>query len=102
MWDGVIIPFIKKYYIWFARISFFIIYFYFAAIKIFSTSPAATLVYALHAQTIPFIPFQQFYIGFSLFEMMIGVLFLIPRFTRLVFVLFIIHMVTTMMSLIIL
>jgi uncharacterized membrane protein YphA (DoxX/SURF4 family) len=102
MWDNLITPFIKKYYLWFGRIAFFIIYFYFGAIKIFSTSPAAPLVYALHEQTIPFTPFQTFYICFSLFEMLIGVLFLIPRFTRLVFVLFVIHIFTTMMPLIIL
>lgn len=102
MWDNTIIPFIRKYYLWFGRVSFFVIYFYFGVIKLFSTSAAAPLVYALERQTLPFIPFQQFYIGFSLFEMLIGVLFLFPRFTRLVFVLFIIHMGTTMMPLFIL
>lgn len=102
MWERVIIPFIRRYYLWFARFSLFIVYFYFGAIKIFSTSPAAPLVYALQEKTIPFIPFQPFYMGFSMFEMLIGVLFLIPRFTKLVFVLFIIHMTTTMMPLVIL
>lgn len=102
MWEKGIVPFIRKYYLWFGRISLFIVYFYFGAIKIFSTSPAAPLVYALHEQTIPFIPFQPFYLGFSLFEMLIGVLFLIPRFTKLVFILFIIHMATTMMPLVML
>ena len=102
MWDNIVNPLIRRYYLWFGRFSFFIVYFYFGAIKIFSTSPAGPLVYALHAQTIPFIPFQPFYIGFSLFEMLIGVLFLIPRFTRVVFVLFILHMITTTLPLIIL
>lgn len=102
MWEKMIIPFIRKYYLWFGRIALFTVYFYFGAIKIFSTSPAAPLVYALHEKTISFIPFQPFYIGLSLLEMLIGVLFLIPRFTHLVFILFIIHMATTMMPLVIL
>lgn len=102
MWDKTIIPFIRKYYLWGARISFFIIYFYFGAIKLLATSAAAPLVYALERQTLPFVPFQSFYVGFSLFEMLIGLLFLFPRATKLVFVLFMIHMVTTMLPLVIL
>ena len=102
MWDKIVISFIGRFYVWFGRVSFFVIYFYFGALKIFSTSPAGPLVYALHTQTIPFIPFQPFYIGFSLFEMLIGILFLIPKLTRLVFVLFILHILTTMLPIIIL
>lgn len=102
IWDALIIPFVARYYLWFARISFFIIYFYFGLIKIVATSPAAPLVYALERQTLPFIPFETFYIGFSLFEMFIGVLFLFPKYTKLVFVLFLLHMVTTMLPLFIL
>lgn len=102
MWDKTIIPFVRRYYLWAARISFFIIYFYFGAIKLFAESSAQPLVYALERQTLPFIPFQTFYVGFSIFEMLIGVLFLFPRLTKLVFVLFMIHMVTTMMPLVLL
>ncbi|HYM64904.1 MAG TPA: hypothetical protein VES68_00240 [Candidatus Sulfotelmatobacter sp.] len=93
------IPFIKKYYVWFARLSFFIIYFWFGILKIFDTSPANPLVYALQQKTLPFLSFSQFIIFFSLYEMLIGILFLIPKLTRLTFILFILHMVTTVMPL---
>lgn len=102
MWERIVTPFVRKNYLAFSRISLFIVYFYFGAIKVFSTSPAAPLVYALHEQTISFIPFKPFYVGFSLFEMLIGVLFLIPKFTKVVFILFILHMGTTMLPLVLL
>ncbi len=102
IWDKKIIPFISLWYLIFARISLFIIYFYFGLIKIIGNSSAEPLVYALERQTIPFIPFNTFYLSFSLFEMLIGVLFLFPRATRLVFILFTIHIITTMMPLFIL
>lgn len=102
MFDKTVIPWIRQYYLWFGRISLFIVYFYFGAIKLFADSSAQPLVYALERQTLPFIPFEQFYISFSLFEMLIGLLFLFPRVTKIVFVLFMIHMVTTMIPLLIL
>lgn len=99
MFDKKIIPLIRKYYIPFSRVSFFIVYFWFGILKIFDTSPANPLVAALQAKTLPFLTFQQFIIFFALFEMLIGILFLIPRFTRFVYVIFILHMGTTLMPL---
>ncbi|MBP6913340.1 MAG: hypothetical protein KBC00_01895 [Candidatus Levybacteria bacterium] len=101
-WEKRLVPFISSWYLYFARLSLFIIYFYFGFIKILGSSPAGPLVYALERQTLPLIPFNVFYISFSLFEMLIGVLFLFPRLTRLVFILFVIHIATTMMPLFIL
>jgi uncharacterized membrane protein YphA (DoxX/SURF4 family) len=92
--------FIKKYYLTFARVSFFIVYFWFGILKIFGNSPASPLVRALQEKTIPFLSFGQFIVIFALFEMLIGILFLFPKFTRLVFVLFILHMGMTLMPLI--
>lgn len=99
LFEKHLIPFIKKYYIWFARITFFVVYFWFGILKIFDTSPANPLVAELQAKTLPFISFEQFIIFFSLYEMLIGVLFLIPRLTRVTFILFILHMGTTLMPL---
>lgn len=99
LFEKILIPFIKKYYIWFARITFFVVYFWFGILKIFDTSPANPLVAELQAKTLPFISFEQFIIFFSLYEMLIGVLFLIPRLTRVTFILFILHMGTTLMPL---
>ncbi len=102
IWDKKIIPFISSWYLFFARVSFFIIYFYFGLVKLIGNSSAGPLVYALERQTLPFIPFNTFYLSFSLFEMLIGVLFLFPRATKLVFILFIVHIATTMMPLFVL
>lgn len=99
MFDRIIIPLIQKYYIPFARISFFIVYFWFGILKILDTSPANPLAAALQEKTLPFLTFQQFIIFFSLYEMLIGILFLVPKFTRFVYVLFILHMGTTLMPL---
>jgi uncharacterized membrane protein YkgB len=99
VFDKTVIPFIKKYYIWFARVSFFIVYFWFGILKILYTSPANPLVAELQAKTLPFISFDQFIVFFSLFEMLIGILFLIPKLTRIAFILFIVHMGTTLMPL---
>ena len=90
---------ISLHYVWFARISFFIVYFWFGILKILGESPASPLVQALQTKTLPFLSFNQFIIFFSLYEMLIGVLFLIPKLTRLTYVLFMLHMITTMMPL---
>lgn len=102
MWNTIIIPFIASLYIPFARFSLFLVYFWFGILKILDTSPANPLVAALQQKTLPFLSFQQFIIYFALFEMLIGILFLIPRLTRVVYVLFILHMGMTMMPLILL
>lgn len=86
-------------YIPFSRLSFFVIYFWFGILKIMGSSPANPLVESLQQNTLPFLTFGQFIIVFALFEMFIGVLFLIPRLTRLVFVLFVLHMGMTIMPL---
>lgn len=100
--DKIIIPFIKKYYLWFGRVSLFIVYFWFGFLKLIGESPASPLVQSLQEKTLPFLTFSQFIIIFALFEMVIGILFLIPRCTRVVFVLFILHMGMTLMPLVLL
>lgn len=50
-------------------------------------------------KTMPVIPFSHFIILFGIFEVLIGVLFLFPRFTRLATILFSIHMITTFLPL---
>lgn len=100
--DKAIIPLIRNNYIWFARITFFLIYFWFGILKIFDTSPANPLVAALQQKTLPFLSFSQFIVIFSLYEMLIGILFLFPKLTKVAFVLFILHMGMTMMPLVVL
>jgi hypothetical protein len=64
-------------------------------LKVFGLSPAGPLVENLFQVTIPFIDFETFYILFALFEVIIGLMFIIPRFTRFVIPLLFIHMITT-------
>lgn len=80
---------------WLARVSLFVVYFWFGLLKLLGLSPAEQLVQDLFSTTIGFMSFETFYVLFSLFEILIGILFLIPKATRLVFVLFIFHMVMT-------
>lgn len=82
-----------------ARISIFIVFFWFGFLKLFDLSPANPLVSELLQKTMPFITFGQFIILFGLFEMLIGVLFLIPKMERLSIALLFIHMFTTALPL---
>jgi uncharacterized membrane protein YphA (DoxX/SURF4 family) len=93
--DLHIIRFFKKYWIQFARFAVAIIFIWFGLLKVLSLSPAGGLVHDLFAQTIHFITFEHFYIFFAWFEVVIGILFLIPRMTRIVMPLLLIHMITT-------
>lgn len=93
--DARIIHFFRRISIPVARISLFIVFFWFGLLKAIGLSPAGSLVHALYDQTIPFIPFHAFYTGFALFECLIGILFLIKGAERIVMPLLIIHMITT-------
>ncbi|MHB8871349.1 MAG: hypothetical protein ACYC5G_02740 [Candidatus Doudnabacteria bacterium] len=92
----------KKISIPLARFSLFLIYFWFGILKIVSESPANPLVDALLEQTLPFLTFNQFIVCFAIFEMVIGVLFLIPKAQKIVVVLFFLHMITTVLPLFVL
>ena len=100
--DEAIIKFLKKIWQPLARISLFIVFFYFGLLKVLGFSPATPLVEALFQKTLNFFPFSYFIIFFGLFEMLIGFTFTIPRLERLAIFLLIIHMITTFMPLILL
>lgn len=85
-----------------ARPVLFIIYFWFGILKVFGLSPASTIVYNTFEKTIPIIPFGTFIILFGLFECLIGILFLIPRFTRVAVCLLFAHIAMTLLPLFIL
>ena len=82
-----------------ARATLFIIYFWFGLLKVIGASPASTLIEHLLSATMPFIPFSVFIIVFGLFEMTIGILFLVPDAERWVTVLFTMHMLTAFLPL---
>lgn len=92
----------EPFSILFARFSLFLVYFWFGILKVFDLSPATPLVNSLQEQTLPFIQAQQFIFLFGLFEVVIGIGFLIPRITKVVFYVFLFHMATTIMPLFVL
>ena len=96
------INFSKKFALPFSHIALFVIFFWFGILKIFDSSPANPLVENLLKKTLPFITFDTFIVLLGLFEMLIGVAFLIKGFERLAIILLIPHMATTFMPLILL
>lgn len=91
--DLKIINWLRRSYILVARVSIFIIYFYFGLLKLLGDSPATPLAHALVDQTLGASHFDAAFVVLALFECLIGVLFLFPRFTRVVIPLLLIHMV---------
>lgn len=98
--DHAIIHFLRKAFIPTGRIAIFVIYVWFGMLKVLGLSPAGSLVHNLFNATIHFMSFDMFYILFAWFEILIGVMFLIPRLTRYVLPLLLIHMITTFLPLI--
>ena len=86
----------------FSRFSLFTIFFWFGLLKVIGASPASALVKLLERELLPFIPFSQFIIFFGIFEMAIGVLFLLPRLRLVAMSLFGLHMICTFLPLFIL
>lgn len=83
----------------FARLSLFVVFFYFGILKVFGLSPASPLVHSLFKETISFMSFPTFLIIFGLFECLIGILFITSRQERLVMILLVLHMITTFLPL---
>ena len=100
--DLAVLGFLKRYNIAIARSAIFIVYFWFGILKLLNLSPAEPLVRALFEKTIHFMSFGAFYGLFALFEMLIGILFLIRGAERVVIPLLCLHLVTTCLPLIIL
>ncbi|MFY9461828.1 MAG: hypothetical protein WAP51_01335 [Candidatus Sungiibacteriota bacterium] len=83
-----------------ARTAIFVVYFWFGFLKLLGASPATPLVQALFEKTINFMPFTAFYTFFSIFEIAIGILFLLRGFERLAIFLLGLHLITTILPLI--
>lgn len=86
----------------FARFALFVVYFWFGVLKLLGVSPAGPLVTALWHETIPFIPLDNFMMLFALYEMLIGIMFLIPRLERVAIASILLHVFTTCMPLVLL
>lgn len=83
----------------YCRISLALLYIWFGLLKAIGASPAETLVHALFNKTIHFMSFETFYLLFAVFEIIIGLLFLIPKVTKFALTLFALHMLMTLMPL---
>ncbi len=83
----------------FARFAIFLVYFWFGLLKVVGESPASQMVEQLERQTMPFIPFDSFIIGFGIFEMVIGISFLFKKMDRISIPVFFLHIITTAMPL---
>ncbi len=102
--DLHILHFLRKISIPLARFSIFVVFFWFGLLKVIDASPASPMVLTLLHKTQWMIPFTPpvFLVLFGLFEMLIGILFLIPGLERVVIPLLFFHMITTMMPLVLL
>jgi uncharacterized membrane protein YkgB len=89
-------------YLAYSRAALFIIYAWFGALKVLGFSPANPLVDKLLAVTMPFMTFSTFIVLFGIFEVIIGILFLFPKLTKITTYLFAVHMVTTFLPLVLL
>lgn len=90
--DYLIISTAQRLHMPIARIAFFIIFFYFGLLKLVGLSPASPLAEALTQRTIGMQYFELSFITLAIIECLIGVLFLIPKATRLVIFLLLVHM----------
>lgn len=75
-----------------ARISIFLIFFWFGFIKLLGLSPASPMAEALTANTVGMQYFDVLFTVLAILECVIGVLFLFPRMTRVVIPLLLFHM----------
>lgn len=90
--DYAFISFARKNYSWIARISLFVIYFYFGFLKIVGLSPAGPLAqgFAEHMGMGAYA--QELYVTLAIVECAIGVLILFPKLTRLAILVMFGHM----------
>ncbi len=100
--DGAIISFFKKMGMPVARIALAVVFFWFGILKVVGESPASPLVASLLEKTLPFITADQFIFWLGIYEMIVGLAFLIPHCERFAIFLLLPHLVTTTMPLILL
>ena len=102
-WDQNITSFSKSSSMFASQVAIFIIYFWFGALKVFSEKGAANpLVVALLDKTMPWFPPNEFLICFGIFEIIIGILFILPKMERIAILAMVVHLSTTIMPLVLL
>lgn len=82
-----------------SHIALSLVFIWFGVLKFFGISPANDLVAALLPLTLPGVPFSLFIIILGAVEVLIGVLFLIPKMEKSAIALLSFHMFTTILPL---
>lgn len=90
--DVWFIDFAKKHYSWIARLSLFVIYFYFGFLKIIGASPAGTLALGFAEKMGMGAYANELYIALAIVECIIGIFILVPSLTRIALFLMFGHM----------
>lgn len=90
--DLQLIAFFRQTFIPFARFSIFLVFFWFGLIKLLGLSPASPLAEALTAKTVGMQYFDVLFLILAVIECAIGLLFLLPKATRVVIPLLLVHM----------
>jgi uncharacterized membrane protein YkgB len=91
--DQKLIDFFKRTYLPVARISLFIVFFWFGFLKLLDISPAGALAVALTDKTIGVELFYPLYTLLAALECAIGILILIPKAVRVTIPLLFIHLI---------
>lgn len=87
--------------LWVNRAALFIIYFWFGFLKLISKSPAENLVTHLHQATIVhYISIHHFLTGLGLIECTIGILWMIPKLTKVALIFFLMQMAAAFLPLV--
>lgn len=97
--DHTVSAFLQKAFLPIARIALFVVFFWFGFLKIIDASPANPLVEDLLFQTLPFVNFDGFSVFLGLWEMLIGIAFIVEGWEWLALILLAPHMVTTFLPL---
>jgi uncharacterized membrane protein YkgB len=98
--DTWFIHFLRRVSIPLGRFALFVVFFWFGILKIIGTSPANPMVADLLHATMPFMSWDTFIFFFAIYEMLIGIAFVVPRCERLAIALLIPHMIMTLLPLI--
>ena len=91
--DLRLIAFFRRSFLPVARVAIFIVFFWFGFLKLIGASPASPLAKALIDQTAGLQYFDALFFTLALLECIIGMLFLFPKFTRIVIPLLLAHMI---------
>lgn len=92
IFDRNFITFAKRHYAWLARVSLFIIYFYFGFLKLIGLSPASDLAIGFAAKMGMGVFANELFVALAFVECLIGLAILFPRLTRIALFMMFAHM----------